>query len=171
MIDSKIQTTAEADDDLENILSTKSGSGTELLEQYKLFVTMTDKVSARRIEANKFYMAWVTGTLAVISIVITTKPSWEDERLVFVLGAILGIIVCLAWVDSVYSYKQLNSAKFRVIHMMEERLPFQCYVREWEILQGRRGFFGYTRLTNAELYVPVMLALGYLALLVYALAH
>ena len=41
-----------------------------ILEQYKLYVEMADRVSSRRAETNKFYISILSGILAVLAVVI-----------------------------------------------------------------------------------------------------
>jgi len=47
-----------------------------ILEQYKLYVEMTDRISQRRDQSNRFYSALLTGLLAVIS-VVARLSDWQ----------------------------------------------------------------------------------------------
>ncbi len=44
-----------------------------ILEEYKLYVEMADRVSARRIETNKFYITLLTALLAILTLVVDKK--------------------------------------------------------------------------------------------------
>ncbi|MGF1522668.1 MAG: hypothetical protein ACFBSF_10170 [Leptolyngbyaceae cyanobacterium] len=136
-----------------------------LLEQYKLYTEMTDRVSSRRIEANKFYTSLLTGLLALLSIVGT---SGRFQRIIIFMAALSGIALSLVWMINIRSYKELNSLKFKVIHEMEESLPFPAYSREWQILKNNKEI-SYLRLTKIEQYVPLLLLIPFLILLVYVL--
>jgi hypothetical protein len=138
-----------------------------LLEEYKLYVEMADRVSARRIDASKLYIALLTGILAVIPFVLEQGTPANIQWIVLTSIGILGIILCSVWILNIRSYKQLNSLKFKVIHEMEQKLTFPCYTREWEILEKQQGSRGYLRLSKIERYIPILLMIPYLILLVY----
>ena len=137
-----------------------------LLEQYKLYVEMTDRVSKRRIEASKLYISLLTGLLGLLSIV--SIPA-DFQKFVVVAISILGILLCLVWIINIRSYRELNSLKFKVIHEMEQNLPFPCYKREWDILEQESHKRSYLRLTRIEQYVPLVLLTPYIILFVYAI--
>jgi hypothetical protein len=149
--------------------STKSKSPELLMEQYKLYVEMTDRVSARRGEAGKLYSSLLTGLLAVISLAVGQNVSVEIQKTVFIMAATLGIALCVIWAINIRSYKQLNSLKFKVIHEMEQKLPFPCYDREWQLLKEEKSGRNYVRLTKVEQYIPFILAIPYVALLIITL--
>ena len=140
-----------------------------LVEQYKLYVEMADRISARRADTNKFYISLLTALLVILSIVVEKSILSNVQGFVFIAIAILGVALCLVWVVNIRSYSQLNTGKFKVIHDMEKQLPYPCYDREWEILgrgSDRRKYF---QLSRIEQYVPLLLAIPYLLLLVYSL--
>jgi hypothetical protein len=137
-----------------------------LLEQYKIYVEMADRVSSRRVEANKFYISILTALFALIS--LTTVPNQLQNYLVGIV-AIFGIALCFIWIVNIRSYRELNSLKFKVIHELEQFLPFPCYDREWEILKNESGTRSYFRLTRIEQFTPYLLMGVYAILLIYAL--
>lgn len=142
------------------------GSVGLLLEQYKLYVEMADRVSNRRTEANKFYVSLLTGLFALFSLV--SIPANFQEIMIAGIS-VLGITLCFVWIVNIRSYRELNSLKFRVIHEMEQHLPFPCYDREWEILKEEAHKRNYFRLTRIEQYIPFLLLIPYIILLVYTL--
>jgi len=142
-----------------------------LLEQYKLYVEMTDRTSARRAEMNKFYISVLAGLLAVVSVVIEKSIFANAQDMVFIAIALLAILLCVVWTVNIRSYRQLNSIKFNVIHEMEKDLPFSCYGREWGILQNDKNGKSYLRLTLVEQFVPILLTVPYLVLLAYSVIH
>jgi hypothetical protein len=142
---------------------------THLLEQYKLYVEMMDRVSARRAQTNTFYISLLSGLLALLSLVVDKKLVLGDQAIVLLATAILGLALCYVWYANINSYKELNSLKFKVINEIEPYLPFPCYLREWEILKEGNKNQQYRRLTRVEKYVPFILAVPYLCLLVYSI--
>ncbi len=140
-----------------------------LLEQYKLYVEMTDRVSSRRVQITRFYTSILSGILALLSITSNKELFKESQSFVLPTVAIIGLCLCVAWTANINSYKQLNSLKFQVIHGMEAYLPFPCYDREWKILKEDNNRKRYFRLTAIERYIPMILAIPYFGLLVYSL--
>lgn len=140
-----------------------------LLEQYKLYVEMADRVSSRRVQTASFYTSILSALLALLSITSNKELFQGPQSFVLLTIAILGLCLCLAWAANINSYKQLNSLKFKVIHDMETHLPFPCYDMEWKILKEDKNRRRYFRLTAIEQYIPVILAVPYLCLLVYSL--
>ncbi len=140
-----------------------------LLEQYKLYVEMADRVSNRRAQTNRFYISLLSGLLALLSIVVGRNIFSDFQTIVFSVISVLGLTLCALWNINIRSYRQLNSGKFKVIHEMEQHLPFPCYDREWEILgEGKEGK-KYLQFTRVEQYVSFILAIPYILLLLYSL--
>lgn len=102
-----------------------------LLEQYKLFVDSADKISSRRDSANNFYL-----TLNSVLFAISGYLSFLNEiKFAFIIIPLIGIIISYFWVKTIRSYRTLNTAKFRVIHMLENYLPAALYRYEWQLLE------------------------------------
>jgi hypothetical protein len=127
-----------------------------LLEQYKLYVESAERVSQRRAVANNFLLsvnAFLV-TLYGLALSFGDNPVWLS---VLPVGAIL---VCVAWLIVIRSYRQLNTAKFKVIHELEEHLPAALFDREWDIAERGQGK-AYKPLTHTEPYIPLIFAALY----------
>lgn len=125
-----------------------------LLEQYKIYIEAAEKVSDRRQKANEFFLALNTAVVTVVGGLIASEVL--QERLVwFVAPAFLaGITMCYFWYSTVRAYKNLNSAKFKVVHMIERRMPIALYDTEWELVgRGQRNDL-YEPFTHIEIKVP-----------------
>lgn len=140
-----------------------------LLEQYKLYVEMTDRISDRRERTNRFYISLLSAFLALFSIIVGRNILDEFQAVVFMTIGILGLGLCALWNINIRSYRQLNLGKFKVIHEMEQWLPFNCYNREWEILGKGKEAKTYLKLTRVEQYIPIIAAAPYLLLFIYSL--
>jgi hypothetical protein len=112
-----------------------------LLEQYKLYVEMADRVSSRRLTANSYFLSINSAILAFVGYIATK----EDTSYLW-LVAVAGIVLSLLWFLIITSYRDLNTAKFRIIHLIEKRLPLSLYDAEWSAMG--RG-------VRPELYRPV----------------
>lgn len=137
-----------------------------LLEQYKLYVEMADRVSERRGKTNQLYIGVLSGLIALLSFL--SGCTYFDGYLIQIvpLVSMFGIILCMAWMLNIASYRQLNTAKFQIIHRMEEHLPFACYKDEWELLGNGKDSKKCRQLTKVEKYVPVILAVPFIIILI-----
>jgi hypothetical protein len=131
-----------------------------ILEQYKLYVEMADRVSARRALANTFFLTLNTSVFSVVGIIWSIMPVVTSWWLVVPLLALLA--ECAAWYYLVRSYRQLNTAKYQVVGALEERLPASPYWRaEWVALGEGRNRSKYWPLTHLEQWIPVTFAAIY----------
>jgi hypothetical protein len=133
-----------------------------LFEQYKIYVEMADRISGRRGLANTFFL---TVNTAIFSTAVAfSKDAGEipGHALLLLLVAALG--QCGAWWWIVRSYRLLNSAKYKVIGVLEERLPASPYWRaEWQALGEGKDWRLYLPLTHMEQFVPLLFAAMYVA--------
>ncbi|HJQ47233.1 MAG TPA: hypothetical protein VJ870_13090 [Amycolatopsis sp.] len=139
-----------------------------ILEQYKVYVEMADRVSARRALTNTFFLTINTAVFTVVGVLWANRPTGPVWFLVFPLLALLG--ECAAWFYLVRSYRQLNTAKYAVIGALEQRLPASPYWRaEWHALGEGTDRSRYWPLTHLEQAVPVVFAVIYVLAFVAAL--
>lgn len=123
----------------------------DLMQQYKLYVELVDRISQRRALANTFYL---TLNVALLSFIAGFKDSVGMFYLWFILVG--GMVASLVWFFTIKSYKQLNTAKFYVIHEIEEKLPLNLFKYEWKQLKYGKSFNTYWPLTHIEKYVPLV---------------
>lgn len=141
-----------------------------LLEQYKLYVEMADRISARRGLTNTFFLTLNTAIFAAIGASWKGHLTFPPWLLVFPLVALL--VQCGAWFLLVRSYRQLNSAKYIVIGVLEERLPASPYWNaEWKALGEGKDKAKYWPISHLEQWVPVIFAATYLAAFIAAAAY
>jgi len=140
-----------------------------LLEQYKLYVEMADRVSSRRVQTHKFYTTLLTALLAILSLATDKSIFTTNQVPVCFIVSVLGIVLNVIWLMNIRSYKHLNTGKFMVIHEMEQDLPFQCYDKEWKHIGEGHEIKKYIPLTIIEQIIPLLLAIPYLILFVYSI--
>jgi hypothetical protein len=139
-----------------------AGYQAAVLEQYKLYVEMTDRVSARRGLANTFFLTLHSAVLTLLAVFWRDRPGGVSGWLLLPpLALTLGL--CLAWFWLLRSYRQLNSGKFAVIGALEQRLPASPWWNgEWKALRGeQRDRSTYWALTHLEIWVPLLFGLAY----------
>lgn len=120
-----------------------------ILEMYKLYVEMADRISSRRQNANSFFLSInsaIIGFVGYVKLSETNQYNW--------IIAIAGILLCYTWYRLVRSYKDLNSGKFKVIHEIEKELPISPYDAEWDAIGRGKDSKMYLPFTNIELKVP-----------------
>lgn len=121
----------------------------DVLAIWQTCVEMANGVSQRRDTMNNLF---VTLNIAVIAAV-----SWMwDVKTVFLCVA--GLVICVVWLLYINNFKRLNTAKFRVIYDLEERLGVTPFKDEWDILKKTKRYLDGTKL---ERILPIAFALGY----------
>lgn len=138
-----------------------------LIEQYKLYVEMADRVSSRRMLANSFFVGIHTALIATFVVLLQTKiltPTIFGIAPFISFLLLYALLLCALWWRIVESYRQLNSGKFQVIHKIEQFLPLAPYDVEWKILGEGRYRKKYRPITHIETWIPLCFSLLYLLL-------
>lgn len=146
----------------------------QMLDQYKLYVEMTDRISQRRSESNRYYLTIVTGLFAVMPIILQKQGLRQEEMSALLLIiAVLSILICMVWLINILSYKKINTVKFQIIQDMESHLPFQCYQKEWDYTNHRREK-RYISFSEVEKWIPIIFMIpncAFIAYTIYALFY
>ena len=152
--------------DLNLLRQSKDTYGTEfenhLFDQYKLYVEMADRISARRMLANSFFVG-VHTTLTIAFTVLLKENVLKPTMLIFAPFVAL-MLFCYVWERVVNSYRQLNSGKYKVVHVLEQMLPVAPYDAEWIMLGEGKNKKLYRPLTSVEKWVPRCFGLLYILL-------
>ena len=126
-----------------------------LLEQYKLYVEMADRISQRRGISNKFHLSLVSAIFYICFRIYNTGFEFGLREHIIVLFLLsLSIIVCISWINSIGSYKKINAAKFYVILEIEKKLEYAGYGVEWGKLQIQKQEGNYNDLSYFEQWIP-----------------
>jgi len=134
-----------------------------ILEQYKLFVEMTDRISSRRDVANGFFLTLNCLILGATGFLFEKQNLLPSKWFLLVPLSVL-LLECFFWWRLIISYKQLNGAKFQIIGEMESRLPATPYGKaEWDLLlkkgEDRKIYW---LLTHLESKIPIVFGVGYI---------
>ncbi|MEO5793562.1 MAG: hypothetical protein ABIP34_00630 [Rhodoferax sp.] len=160
-----------ATDALQLLRQAKAAYGPEydkhLFEQYKLYVDMADRISARRMLANSFFVGVHTALITAFTVLLKEKVLLPTLGGLAPFAAVL--LLCFIWWRVIRSYRQLNSAKFKVVYALEQLLPAAPYDAEWNALGRGEDARLYLPLTHVENAVPLCFGLLYalLALTLY----
>jgi hypothetical protein len=155
--------------DLPNYQGNKELFQTHLFEQYKLYVAMADKISERRNLTNGFFLTLNTLYLSIIGFmfekILQMNPKWIIFFILF-----NGVLLCAIWWWLLKSYRNLNSAKYKVIGHLEKRLPSSPYwSAEWKELGEGKDIKKYFPLSHLENFVPIVFALTYIVFAIFYL--
>lgn len=72
-------------------------------------------------------------------------------------------VMAITWAILLRSYRNLNSAKFKVIGELEKRLPAQTfYAAEWKALDEGKDYRKYIPLSLVESTVPFVFLIIYI---------
>lgn len=137
-----------------------------LIEMYKLYIEMADRISQRRMDTNTFFLSANTLMLGFFTLFYSFN---NDKHLLYAVGAGVGIILCGTWFYLLQSYRKLNSGKFKVIQQIEAHLPISLYELEWnELGKGKKRKL-YWPLSHVEVILPIIFTAVYIVLLIYFL--
>lgn len=120
-----------------------------LLDQYKLYVEMADRISQRRTTANTYFLTVNSAILAFVGY-LTSKDSTGYMWLLALAGAML----TLFWYNIINSYRNLNTAKWQIVQDIEKRLPISPYDAEWDAVQRGKNPKLYRPISHIESWVP-----------------
>lgn len=132
-----------------------------LFDQYKLFVDSALRVTEWRKSANSYFLTLNTAIISLFGLATT----FHDTMLWQWYIACAGVLLAIVWFVMIKIYKQLNTAKFEVIHELESRLPAAIFDREWQILKKKCC---HGALTTIETIVPIVFAVIYVVMSIFS---
>lgn len=143
----------------------------DLLSEYLLYVQMADRISERRSTANTFFITVNTGLVSAFGLSGLLSKSFSP--FVFLVADLAALMLCFFWYRLILSYRDLNTAKFKVIHEIEAHLPIRPYEAEWAAVGEGKDNSLYFPFTHIERFVPWVFMVLYVALLVnsFTISH
>ncbi len=131
-------------------------------EQYKIYIAGMERISDRRESANRHFITLNSAILVLSGLVIQYTNSHKALLLLGLCG--LGLAICVIFWFLINSYKQLNTAKFTMLHDMESKLPIEMYKNEWEILGEGKDKKKYFPFSHNERLIPLAFGLAYVVM-------
>lgn len=160
-VETKVPDIAEVGKNLWNEKTNQVAGDAALLEQYKLYIELADRVSARRSAANTFFLTLNTAVFTAIGVFWQHPPTASAWLGVFPAAVL--VFQCLVWFWIIRSYRQLNAAKWVVVGALEERLPASPWWRaEWKAVGEGKDPSLYWPITHVEQWVPFAFAVAYI---------
>ena len=140
------------------------------VEQYKVYINGIEKISDRRQNANNHFLGFNTAIIALLSLSFEID-SLKDLFYFRIAVLLLGISVSIIFWYLIHSYKQLNTAKFKILHEIEKKMPMYLYGHEWDYLGHGNDKSKYYPFSHIELLIPVIAGLLYCISLLAILIH
>ena len=142
-----------------------------LVDQYRLLVESSERVVSRRQTANTFFLSINSALLIFAGVLL------RETDLTSVVGgaagaalSVIGFFINFAWRRMMTSSRQLNEAKFKIIHLLETHLPAAVFAAEWDALGAGRDPSLYRPFTDLETGIPAGLMVLYAVAAVALLA-
>jgi hypothetical protein len=149
-----------------NVDVDKKSISEPFVEQYKLFLDSIDKVTEKRQNANSYFLTINTGVCSLVGYFLSKDVANQIKSLFWILP-IAGILLSYFWHRLVKSYRQLNTAKFLILHLIEEKMPLSPSKAEWLALGEGKDKKLYTPLTDLESWIPKLFIVMYTLLVFY----
>ena len=129
------------------------------IEQYRIYLHVFNTTSERRLRSNEFFLAINTAIMGILGYFELKGPI--EKPLVITMVPFVGMAICYCWYQIIQSYRQLDRAKFSVIHSAEKKLPLALFKTEWELLGKGKDKKKYRPLSGLEKFIPVIFIILY----------
>jgi hypothetical protein len=133
-------------------------------EIYKLSVEMADRLSGRRAVANSFFISLETALTAAFGFWIGGEETLSIRKTVTM--CLVATTISTLWWMQVTSYRNLSSAKFKVIHELEQNLVAAPYKNEWALIKHERKW--HLDISQIERFIPLVYLIVNLSLILSA---
>lgn len=108
-----------------------------VLEQWKTCVEMANSNTEKRTSSNNIFITINAALLAIVSFSLEYKS---------MILSIVGIVVCVVWLNSLENYKKLSSVKYHIVNEIEVMLPLKPFTYEWKKLKIEKKYLGLTKI-------------------------
>jgi len=133
------------------------------LEQYRIYLHVFNSTSDRSQKSNEFFLGLNAAIIGILGYVET--KSLPHGNTIFTLIPFVGISISYSWYKIINSYSQLNRAKFKVIHALEQKLPIALFETEWNILGKGLDKKKYHSFSKIERNIPITFIILYFIIL------
>ena len=140
----------------------------ELLDQYKLFQKSSEDLVERRQKISSFYISVNSALVSLLGVVMSLVSS-PAKLYIMLFMCITGIILDISWLNVLDSYGKLNSAKMKVITLLEQQLPVALYDSEWRVMSDKLNNKKYVSFTSNEKKIPLIFTVVYIVMFALSL--
>lgn len=104
------------------------------IEQYKIMVGSTEKVTDARSKVNNLFFTITSTILSVSFIIVKTYEFKLISIAATIVMTILAFTTTYFWEKLILSYGKLNTGKFKLVDRLEKELRTNMFEEEWKIL-------------------------------------
>ena len=140
-----------------NYIEQHTSQSLETVDQYisiyKIYLEMADRISSRRERTNSFFLSINTAIIGFIGY-LTGTDKISGDYILFSLVGLSGIVLSFLWYRIIRSYRDINNAKFKIVHEIEQKLPLRPFDAEWEAVGRGKNRKLYLPFTHIEVFIP-----------------
>lgn len=118
------------------------------IEQYKIMVSSTEKVTDARMKVNNLFFTITSSILSVAFVLGKTYSFVPLSVLAMLVLTLLALLTTYFWDKLISSYGKLNTGKFKVIDRIEKELRTNMFEEEWRILTQEINYEPNTKTEN-----------------------
>lgn len=150
-------------------VASAESSQTLLIEQYKLYVEMADRIAERRHSTNNFFLTINTALVGILGF-IDKFPGADThgDKLLWAI-AVAGIPLNVLWFQIIDSYKKIAAIKWELVAEIEQHLVVRPYRLEWERAGKGKDAVRYRPFTHIEIAIPWLFVVLHSAILAQAI--
>lgn len=105
------------------------------IEQYKIMVSSTEKVTESRMKVNNLFFTITSSILSIGFILGKNLEFTITATIGMIIFTLMSFVVTFFWARLIKSYGKLNEGKFIVINKIEKQLRTNMFEDEWKILK------------------------------------
>lgn len=125
-----------------------------ILELYKIMVSSSEALVARRQGVNTFFLTINGAVLTAVALFVNNGTGSRLQAAGIAVLTLTGGVLSLAWNSLIQSFGQLNKGKFEVINRIEQLFPAAVYFAEWKALEEGKNPKKYRTFTSREIWTP-----------------
>jgi hypothetical protein len=119
-------------------------------DEFKLYYESTEKVTDRRLEANRWNYSICTAILVAVGAIINWSLAKQEYFAISAVAVVvlsgMAVLYCTLWTGQIRDLKELNNAKFDILNAMapsvcfgesaqDKRVSYCPFEREWNELK------------------------------------
>ncbi|GAB4222380.1 MAG: hypothetical protein Kow0076_3480 [Francisella sp.] len=152
-------------DEEENNLSNEQYNAL-LIEQYRIYVELTDRTSYRRIVINLFFLVFNLVLVGTVALAISNNINVDrpPSAILVSIPYFAGLVFCYAWWKIIRFFRHHLQIKNSIVPSLEKRLPSKVWLTEYHIAEERESF---RPIRMLEIYMPFIFMGIYSALFLF----
>lgn len=111
-----------------------------LLEQYKIMVKSTEKVTDQRMKVNNLFLTLSSSLLTLVIVIGNSFHYSVVGIIIMIMLTAFTLLINRQWKKLINSYGILNTGKFKIINSIENMIGVNMFQSEWTILQDKLNY-------------------------------